>query len=48
MHEQADQRFDAIDRRFDEMRDLSMTGLKRFENVSTARIKRLEERGALN
>jgi hypothetical protein len=48
MHEQADQRFDPIDRRFDEMRDLSMTGLKRFENVSTARIKRLEERGALN
>lgn len=40
-----DARFDAIDRRFDDMRDLWRAELRRVEEVLDARLKHLEERG---
>jgi hypothetical protein len=40
-----DGRFDAVDRRFDEMRDLGRAELRRVEAVIDARLKHLEERG---
>jgi len=40
-----DARFNDVDRRFDEMRDLWRSGLYRVEQVTDARLKRLEERG---
>ena len=39
-----DQRFDAIDRRFDDMRDLWRAELHRVEGVLDARLSHLEER----
>ncbi len=39
-----DQRFTAVDRRFDEMRDLWRSELHRVEEVIDARLKHLEER----
>jgi hypothetical protein len=41
----ADHRFDGVDRRFDEMRDLWRSELYRVEQVLDARLKHLEERG---
>jgi len=38
------QRFDAIDKRFDDMRDLWRAELHRVEEVLDARLKHLEER----
>jgi hypothetical protein len=38
-------RFNAIDRRFDDMRDLWRAELRRVEEVIDARLKHLEERG---
>ena len=40
-----DVRLDAIDRRFDEMRDLWRAELRRVEEVLDARLKHIEERG---
>ena len=40
-----DARFNDIDRRFDEMRDLWRSELYRVEQVIDARLKHLEERG---
>ena len=40
-----DARFNDVDRRFDEMRDLWRSELYRVEQVTDARLKRLEERG---
>ena len=40
-----DQHFDDVDRRFDEMRDLWRSELRRVEEVIDARLKHLEERG---
>jgi hypothetical protein len=40
-----DVRFDAIDERFDDMRDLWRTELRRVEEVLDARLKHIEERG---
>jgi hypothetical protein len=37
-------RFDAIDQRFDDMRDLWCAELRRVEEVIDARLKHLEER----
>lgn len=37
-------RFDAIDKRFDDMRDLWRAELRRVEEVLDARLKHLEER----
>jgi hypothetical protein len=39
-----DTRFDAVDRRFDEMRDMWRSELHRVEDVLDARLKHLEER----
>ncbi len=39
-----DSRFDAVDRRFDEMHDLWRAELHRFEEVLDARLKHLEDR----
>jgi hypothetical protein len=39
-----DTRFDAVDRRFDEMRDLWRAELHRVEEVLDARLKHLEDR----
>jgi hypothetical protein len=38
-------RLDAIDKRFDDMRDLWRAELRRVEEVLDARLKHLEERG---
>ena len=38
-------RFDAIDKRFDDMRDLWRAELRRVEEVLDARLKHIEERG---
>ena len=38
-------RFDGIDKRFDDMRDLWRAELRRVEEVIDARLKHLEERG---
>jgi hypothetical protein len=38
-------RFDAIDKRFDDMRDLWRAELRRVEEVLNARLKHIEERG---
>jgi hypothetical protein len=40
-----DVRFDAIDKRFDDMRDLWRAELRRVEEVLDARLKHIEERG---
>ena len=40
-----DSRFDDVDRRFDEMRNLWRSELYRVEQVIDARLKHLEERG---
>ena len=40
-----DARFNDVDRRFDEMRDLWRSELYRVEQVIDARLKHLEERG---
>ena len=40
-----DSRFDGVDRRFDEMRDLWRAELHRVEEVLDARLKHLEDRG---
>jgi hypothetical protein len=40
-----DSRFDGVDRRFDEMRDLWRAELHRVEEVLDARLKYLEDRG---
>ena len=40
-----DSRFNDVDRRFDEMRDLWRSELYRVEQVINARLKHLEERG---
>jgi len=40
-----DTRFNVVDRRFDEMRDLWRSELYRVEQVIDARLKHLEERG---
>ena len=40
----ANARFDAIDRRFDDMRDLWRAELRRVEEVIDARLRHLEER----
>ena len=37
-------RFDAIDKRFDDMRDLWRAELRRVEEVLDARLKHIEER----
>ena len=39
-----DARFDGVDRRFDEMRDMWQSELHRVEEVLDARLKHLEER----
>ena len=39
-----DTRFEAVDRRFDEMRDMWRSELHRVEDVLDARLKHLEER----
>jgi hypothetical protein len=41
----ADSRFDEVDRRFDEMRDLWRAELHRVEEVLGARLKHIEDRG---
>lgn len=38
-------KFDAIDKRFDDMRDLWRAELRRVEEVLDARLKHIEERG---
>lgn len=38
------QRFDGVDRRFDDMRDLWRAELRRVEEIIDARLKHLEER----
>jgi Mor family transcriptional regulator len=38
-------RFDALDKRFDDMRDLWRAELRRVEEVLDARLKHIEERG---
>ena len=38
-------RFDAMDKRFDDMRDLWRAELRRVEEVLDARLKHIEERG---
>jgi hypothetical protein len=38
-------RFDRIDKRFDDMRDLWRAELRRVEEVLDARLKHIEERG---
>ena len=38
-------RFDAIDKRFDDMRDLWRAELRRVDEVLDARLKHIEERG---
>jgi hypothetical protein len=38
-------RFDAIDKHFDDMRDLWRAELRRVEEVLDARLKHIEERG---
>ena len=38
-------RFDAVDTRFDDMRDLWRAELRRFEEVLDARLRHIEERG---
>ena len=38
-------RFDAVDKRFDDMRDLWRAELRRVEEVLDARLKHIEERG---
>jgi hypothetical protein len=38
-------RFDAIEKRFDDMRDLWRAELRRVEEVLDARLKHIEERG---
>ena len=38
-------RFDAIDKRFDDMRDLWRAELRRVEEVLDARLRHIEERG---
>lgn len=40
-----EKRLDAIDKRFDDMRDLWRAELRRVEEVLDARLKHLEERG---
>jgi hypothetical protein len=40
-----DARFNGVDRRFDEMRDLWRAELHRVEEVLNARLKHIEERG---
>jgi hypothetical protein len=40
-----DVRFDAVDTRFDDMRDLWRAELRRVEEVLDARLKHIEERG---
>jgi hypothetical protein len=40
-----DVRFDAIDKRFDDMRDLWRADLRRVQEVLDARLKHIEERG---
>jgi hypothetical protein len=40
-----DTRLDAIDKRFDDMRDLWRAELRRVEEVLDARLKHIEERG---
>ena len=40
-----DSRFDDVDRRFDETRDLWQSELRRVEEVIDARLKHLEDRG---
>ena len=42
-HEAVYRRFDAVDRRFDDMRDLWRSELHRVEEVLDARLKHLEE-----
>jgi len=44
MNESVNRRFDAIDKRFDDMRDLWRAELHRVEEVLDARLKHLEER----
>jgi hypothetical protein len=41
---QVDTRFDGVDRRFDEMRDLWRSELHRVKEVIDARLKHLEDR----
>jgi hypothetical protein len=45
MRSHMDTRFNDVDRRFDEMRDLWRSELYRVEQVIDARLKHLEERG---
>ena len=40
-----DSKFEALDRRFDDMRDLWRAELRRVEEVLDARLKHIEERG---
>jgi hypothetical protein len=40
-----DSQFEAVDRRFDEMRDLWRAELHRVEEVLDARLKHIEDRG---
>jgi hypothetical protein len=40
-----DVRFDGIDKRFDDMRDLWRAELRRVEEVLDARLRHIEERG---
>jgi hypothetical protein len=40
-----DLRFEAIDKRFDDMRDLLRAELRRVEEVLDVRLKHIEERG---
>ena len=40
-----DVRFDAVDTRFDDMRDLWRAELRRVEEVLDARLRHIEERG---
>ena len=44
LEERFEQRFNAIDKRFDDMRDLWRSELRRVEEVLDARLKHLEER----
>jgi hypothetical protein len=45
LRDHMDARFNIVDRRFDEMRDLWRSELYRVEQVIDARLKHLEERG---
>jgi hypothetical protein len=45
LRDHMDARFNNVDRRFDEMRDLWRSELYRVEQVIDARLKHLEERG---